>query len=112
MTCSSVVHFVPGAHYLQEDHPQTIGAHIKQWLADLCVAGQVKRSPAKCTKMKSFQFTVFAAENGYRVRVKHGEEEYVWPDIYNTLEHAIPKPAMELAETTKPPTLEPTKSKC
>jgi hypothetical protein len=32
---------------------------------------------AKSTKMKSFQFTVSAAENGYRVRVKHGEEEYV-----------------------------------
>jgi hypothetical protein len=43
---------------------------------------------AKSTKMKSFQFTVSAAENGYRVRVKHGEEEYVWPDIYKTLEHA------------------------
>jgi hypothetical protein len=38
--------------------------------------------------MKSFQFTVFSAENGYRVRVKYGEEEYVWPDIYKTLEHA------------------------
>src|SRR6202035_1170185 len=34
----SVVHLVPGAHYLQEDHPQTIGAHIKQWLTDLGVA--------------------------------------------------------------------------
>jgi hypothetical protein len=39
-------------------------------------------------QMKSFQFTVFAAEDGYRVRVKHGDEEYVWPDIYKTLEHA------------------------
>jgi hypothetical protein len=40
--------------------------------------------------MKSFQFTVFAAENGYRVRVKYGEQEYVWPDIYiyRTLECA------------------------
>jgi hypothetical protein len=37
---------------------------------------------------KSFQFTVFAAENGYRVRVKHGEVEYVWPHLYKTLEHA------------------------
>ena len=31
----SVVHLVPGAHYLQEDHPQTIGANIRQWLTDL-----------------------------------------------------------------------------
>src|SRR5260370_26827327 len=27
---SSVVHLGPGAHYLQEDHPQAIGANIKQ----------------------------------------------------------------------------------
>jgi hypothetical protein len=38
--------------------------------------------------MKSFQFIVFAVENGYRVRVKYGEEEYEWPDIFKTLEHA------------------------
>jgi hypothetical protein len=38
--------------------------------------------------MRSFQFTVFAVESRYRVRVKYGEEEYVWPDIYQTLEHA------------------------
>jgi len=31
----SVVHLGPGAHYLQEDHPQAIGANIKQWLTDL-----------------------------------------------------------------------------
>jgi hypothetical protein len=30
--------------------------------------------------MKSFQFTVLAAEDGYLVRVKHGKEEYVWPN--------------------------------
>jgi haloalkane dehalogenase len=35
-----VVHLVPGAHYLQEDHPQTIGTNIKQWLTDLGVADQ------------------------------------------------------------------------
>jgi hypothetical protein len=46
-----------------------------------------KQSPAK-SEMKSFQFTVFAAENGYRVRVKYGEEEYVWPHSYKTLEQA------------------------
>jgi haloalkane dehalogenase len=34
----SVVHLGPGAHYLQEDHPQAIGANIKQWLTDLGVA--------------------------------------------------------------------------
>jgi hypothetical protein len=42
------------------------------------------RSPRNA-QMKSFQFTVFAAENGYRVRIKYGEEECVWPDIYKTL---------------------------
>lgn len=36
----SVVHLDPGAHYLQEDHPQTISAHIKQWLIDLGVSNQ------------------------------------------------------------------------
>jgi haloalkane dehalogenase len=37
-----VVHSVPGAHYLQEDHPQTIGAHIRQWLTELGVPDQTK----------------------------------------------------------------------
>ena len=36
----SVVHLVPGAHYLQEDHPQTIGTHIRQWLTELGVPDQ------------------------------------------------------------------------
>jgi hypothetical protein len=40
LTNCSVVHLVPGAHYLQEDHPQTIGANIRQWLTDLGVANQ------------------------------------------------------------------------
>jgi haloalkane dehalogenase len=35
-----VVHLVPGAHYLQEDHPQTIGAQIRQWLTELGVPDQ------------------------------------------------------------------------
>ncbi len=35
-----VVQLGPGAHYLQEDHPQAIGANIKQWLTDLGVADQ------------------------------------------------------------------------
>ena len=35
----SVVHLGPGAHYLQEDHPEAIGAKINQWLTDL----EVKR---------------------------------------------------------------------
>jgi hypothetical protein len=38
--------------------------------------------------MKSFNFTVFAAENGYRIRVNQGENEYLWPDTYATLEQA------------------------
>jgi haloalkane dehalogenase len=40
LTNCSLVHLVPGAHYLQEDHPQTIGANIRQWLTDLGVADQ------------------------------------------------------------------------
>jgi hypothetical protein len=36
--------------------------------------------------MRSFQFTVTPVENGYRLRVKYGDEEYIWPDIYTTLE--------------------------
>jgi len=36
----SVVHLDPGAHYLQEDHPQTIGAQIRQWLTELGVPDQ------------------------------------------------------------------------
>jgi haloalkane dehalogenase len=40
LTNCSVVHLVPGAHYLQEDHPQTIGANIRQWLIDLGVGDQ------------------------------------------------------------------------
>ena len=38
----SVVHLGSGAHYLQEDHPQAIGANIKQWLTDLGVADQTR----------------------------------------------------------------------
>jgi haloalkane dehalogenase len=40
LTNCRVVSLVPGAHYLQEDHPQTVGANIKQWLTDLGVADQ------------------------------------------------------------------------
>jgi Tetracyclin repressor-like, C-terminal domain len=36
----TVVHLGPGAHYLQEDHPQAIGSNVKQWLTDLGVADQ------------------------------------------------------------------------
>jgi haloalkane dehalogenase len=39
-----VIHLVPGAHYLQEDHPQTIGAQIKQWLTELGVPDQTRES--------------------------------------------------------------------
>jgi haloalkane dehalogenase len=36
----SVAHLGPGAHYLQEDHPQAIGSNVKQWLTGLGVADQ------------------------------------------------------------------------
>jgi len=29
-----VVELGPGAHYLQEDHPQTIGESIADWIAE------------------------------------------------------------------------------
>ena len=38
--------------------------------------------------MASFQFTVFPVENGYRVRVVHGDNKYQWPGVYSTLEQA------------------------
>jgi len=37
---------------------------------------------------RSFQFTVLPVENGYRLHVYYGEEEYMWPDLYSTLEQA------------------------
>ena len=37
---------------------------------------------------QSFQFTILPAENGYRLRINHGGAEYLWPDIYPTLEKA------------------------
>jgi hypothetical protein len=47
-----------------------------------------KRSQAKSTVTLSFQFTVLPLENGYRLQVSYGEEEYMWPDLYGTLEQA------------------------
>jgi hypothetical protein len=38
--------------------------------------------------MKPFQFTVYRDENDYRVRVKQGEDEFVWPEAFSTLEKA------------------------
>ena len=47
-----------------------------------------KRSHAKSTVTLSFHFTVLPVENGYRLQVSYGEEEYMWPDLYGTLEQA------------------------
>ncbi len=48
LTNCRVVHLGPGSHYLQEDHPETIGANIKLWLMDLGVADQaVKPAPVR-----------------------------------------------------------------
>jgi haloalkane dehalogenase len=33
-----VVHLSSGLHYLQEDHPDVIGAAIKDWLVELGIA--------------------------------------------------------------------------
>ena len=45
-----------------------------------------KRSQAKSTVTLSFHFTVLPVENGYRLHVSYGEQEYTWPDLYDTLE--------------------------
>jgi hypothetical protein len=47
-----------------------------------------KRSQEKSTVTLSFQFTVLPVENGYRLHVSYGAEEYIWPDLYSTLEQA------------------------
>ena len=47
-----------------------------------------KRSQAKSTVTLSFHFTVLPVENGYRLHVSYGEQEYMWPDLYRTLEQA------------------------
>jgi len=47
-----------------------------------------KRSQAKSKMTLSFQFTVLPVENGYRLQVSYGEEEYMWPDLYSTLGQA------------------------
>jgi len=33
-----LVHLNSGLHYLQEDHPDVIGANIKEWLVELGIA--------------------------------------------------------------------------
>jgi hypothetical protein len=47
-----------------------------------------KRSQVKSTVALSFHFTVLPVEKGYRLHVCHGEKEYMWPDLYGTLELA------------------------
>ncbi len=47
-----------------------------------------KRSQGKRTVTLSFHFTVLPVENGYRLQVSSGEQEYMWPDLYSTLEQA------------------------
>src|ERR1700693_1393442 len=47
-----------------------------------------KRSQAKSTVTLSFHFTVLPVENGYRLHVSYGEQEYMWLDLYSTLEQA------------------------
>ena len=47
-----------------------------------------KRFHAKSTVTLSFHFTVLPVESGYRLHVSYGEQEYMWPDLYRTLEQA------------------------
>ncbi len=39
-----VVHLSSGLHYLQEDHPDVIGANIKEWLVELGIASSPKQN--------------------------------------------------------------------
>jgi hypothetical protein len=58
---------------------------------------EVRRSPTIDAKSRilayrpvrgkqPFQFTIFPEKNGYQLRVNHGSQEYLWPDLYPTLE--------------------------
>jgi haloalkane dehalogenase len=38
-----VVQLSSGAHYLQEDHPDVIGANVKEWLIELGVGSSPKQ---------------------------------------------------------------------
>lgn len=38
-----VVHLTSGLHYLQEDHPDVIGAHIKEWLVKSGIGSSPKQ---------------------------------------------------------------------
>jgi len=40
------VQLTSGAHYLQEDHPDVIGAHVKEWLIELGIASSPKQKVA------------------------------------------------------------------
>ena len=57
-----------------------------------------KRSQAKSTVTLSFHFTVLPVENGYRLQVSSGEQEYMWPDLYTIdLEGRIVKDGVKKA---------------
>lgn len=49
-------------------------------------------SPKFCTFTSaltaSIPFELRRGENGYRVRVNHGEDEFLWPEVFSTLEKA------------------------
>jgi hypothetical protein len=38
--------------------------------------------------MKPFQSTVYRVENGHRVRVDQGNDDFEWPEVFSTLEDA------------------------
>lgn len=41
---SRVVYLSSGLHYLQEDHPDVIGANIKEWLVGVGIASSPKQN--------------------------------------------------------------------
>jgi hypothetical protein len=75
-----------------DDSSQSFQCTCLRARALLCVARcrRILKSdfPRKILAMKSFQFTVCREENGYRVRVRQGEDEFVWPEVFSTLEKA------------------------
>jgi haloalkane dehalogenase len=42
-----------GIHYLQEDHPDVIGANIKEWLIELGIGSSPKQKLALATAQRA-----------------------------------------------------------
>jgi len=50
-----------GIHHLQEDHPELIGSHVKDWLIELGVCSRRKQKPVgKMSLVRSCHFNPWA----------------------------------------------------